>query len=234
VFWALRGGGAGSWGVIIDATLRTFPIFNATLHTVNILTATLDQTANLMTTHAMHVKDWDAVRAGQYFYLSGSPSNSTLVVSTLFKDLDGNSSKAQMSSFLNDSRALGAVVQGESTITALANNIVESADDRSGFNLILSSRLIPHSVYLNAPSNIGAAYKQLLSQGIPSILGHLLAGGVFSAPFFPPVFHVDRSRRPSRCQRQYQFGNYPSMALGEDPCERVPFGWFEPDSDTSG
>jgi hypothetical protein len=184
VFWAMRGGGAGSWGVIIDTTLRTFPIFNATLHTVNVLTDTLDQTANLMTTHAMHVKDWDAVRAGQYFYLSGSALNSTLVVSTLFKDLDGNASKAQMSPFLNDARALGAVVENESTITAVANDIVGFADDASGFNLILSSRLIPASVYLDSPGDVGAAYHQILSQGIPQILGHLVAGGVFSSPIF--------------------------------------------------
>lgn len=175
----MRGGGAGSWGVIIDATLPTFPIFNATLHTVNILTTTLDQTANLMTTHATHVNDWNDIRAGQYFYLTGSTSNSTLAVSTLFKDLDGDASKARMSSFLADAAALGAVVQGESTITTLANNIVGFPDDASGYNVILSSRLIPGSVYSNAPSSVGSAYKQLLSQGIQSILGHLVAGGTF-------------------------------------------------------
>ncbi|KAI0248044.1 FAD-binding domain-containing protein [Lactifluus subvellereus] len=184
LFWALRGGGAGSWGVVIDATLRTFPIFNATLHTVNVLTATLDQTVNLMATHATHIKDWDAVRAGQYFYLLAGPtptSNSTLFVSTYFKDLDGDASKAQMSSFLDDARALGAIVQEESTITGPANDLVEGPDDQSGFNVILSSRLVPNSVYLDAPSNISIAYKRLLSQGVPAVLGHLVAGGQVAA-----------------------------------------------------
>jgi hypothetical protein len=177
----MRGGGAGSWGVIIDATLPTLPMFNATLHTVNILTATLDQTADLMTTHATHVNDWNDIRAGQYFYLTGSRTNSTLVVSTLFKDLDGNASKARMSSFLTDAAAHGAVVKGENVITTLANNIVGFPDDASGYNTILSSRLIPGSVYSSAPSSVGPAYRQLLSQGIPSILGHLVAGGAFSS-----------------------------------------------------
>ena len=68
VFWALRGGGAGSWGVIIDATFSTLPIFNATLHVVNILTTTRDQTTSLMATHAKHIS------AGIRFRLS---SNST-------------------------------------------------------------------------------------------------------------------------------------------------------------
>jgi hypothetical protein len=217
----MRGGGSGSWGVIIDATLPTLPIFNATEHTVNILTATLDQTASLMTTHAMHVNDWDKVRAGQYFYLTGSTSNSTLVVSTLFKDLDGDASKAQMSSFLADAAALGAVVQGESTLTTFANDIVGIPDDLSGDNEILSSRLIPGSVYTDAPGSVGPAYKQLLSQGIPFIRGILIAGGAF--PSNPMVlFEVHHSRRPSGCQRPHRFSSKPCMALGKDPCEHSP------------
>jgi hypothetical protein len=84
VFWALRGGGAGGWGVIIDATLSTLPILNATIHTVNVLTATLDQTVSfsnsknissvfgvLVARGAFHFRDviWSyprlTIRAGQ-------------------------------------------------------------------------------------------------------------------------------------------------------------------------
>jgi hypothetical protein len=164
--------------VIIDATIRTFPIFNATIHIVNVLTATLEQTGDLMTLHASHVKDWDNIRAGQYFNLTGSATSSTLLVSTYFKGLDGNASRTQMSAFLSNATALGAIVQGESTITGAANDIVGSSDDQSGSNIVLSSRLIPNSVYLHAPSSAGAACKQLLSQGIQSILGLLVAGGM--------------------------------------------------------
>ena len=179
MFWALRGGGAGSWGVIIDATLRTFPIFNATVHTVNILTTTLDQTASLMTTHAKHVGDWDQVRAGQHFTLTGSTTNSTLLVSTIFKGLDGDASKAQMASFLDDAAKVGAAVQGETTVTTFANDIVAVDDTASGLNVILSSRLVPGTVYSNAPESVGPAYKQLLSQDIQLIIGILIAGGAF-------------------------------------------------------
>ena len=163
--------------MIVDATLRTFPIFNVTLHTVNVLTATVEQTGDLMTLHASHIEDWDNVKAGQYFYLTGSATNSTLVLSTIFKGLDGNASRAQMSAFLSNATALGAVVQGESTLTGAPNDIVGFPDDQSGYNIVLSSRLIPESVYLRAPSSVGVAYKRLLSQGIRSVLGHLVAGG---------------------------------------------------------
>jgi hypothetical protein len=179
VFWALRGGGAGSWGVIVDATLSTFPIFNATVHLVNVLTATLDQTASLMTMHAKHIGDWDQVRAGQYFTLTGSTTNSTLSVSTIFKDLDGDASKAQMSSFLADAAKVGAAIQGETTVTTFANDIVGLPDDPSGINGILSSRLVPESVYSNASESVGSAYKDLLLQGIPLVIGVRVAGGAF-------------------------------------------------------
>ncbi|KAF8270094.1 hypothetical protein EI94DRAFT_1572358 [Lactarius quietus] len=181
LFWALRGGGAGSWGVIIDATLRTFPIFNATVHAVDVLTETVEQTGDLMTLHATHIKDWDNVRAGQYFSLVGSATNSTLSLLTVFKDLDGNASKAQMSAFLSNATALGAIVKDEFTLTGYPNDIAGLTDDPSGFNLVLSSRLIPNSVYLHAPSSVGAAYKRLLYQGIPLIAGALVAGGQVSA-----------------------------------------------------
>ena len=166
--------------MIIDATFPTLPIFNVTSHTVNVLTATVDQTASLMTVHAKHINDWDNVRAGQYFSLFASTSNSTLAVSTYFKGLDGEASKAQMSAFLADATALGAVVQDESTVTMFANDIVDSPDDPSGYNAILSSRLVPGSVYRHTPSSIGAAYKELISQGIQAVLGNLVAGGAFS------------------------------------------------------
>ncbi|KAF8527008.1 FAD-binding domain-containing protein [Hysterangium stoloniferum] len=40
LFWALRGGGAGSWGVIVSTTFRTFPTFNGVYHVANIMIAT--------------------------------------------------------------------------------------------------------------------------------------------------------------------------------------------------
>ena len=180
MFWALRGGGAGSWGVIIDATLRTFPIFNATQHTVNVLTTTLDQTNNLMTTHAKHVNDWNQVGAGQFYRLTGTTTNSTLNIITYFKGLDGNGSIAQMAPLLADAAALGATIQGETTVTGFANDVNEVLDDvASGINTIISSRFVPTSVYSNAPERVGPACERLLSQGISSIYGALVAGGAF-------------------------------------------------------
>ena len=54
-----------------------------------------------------------------------------------------------MSTFLSNATALGAIIQGESTLTATPNDIVRFSDERSGYNIVLSSRLVPNSVFGN-------------------------------------------------------------------------------------
>ncbi|KAI0268918.1 hypothetical protein BGY98DRAFT_325385 [Russula aff. rugulosa BPL654] len=98
-----------------------------------------------------------------------------------------------MSSFLADAAKVGATVQGETTFTGFANDIVGSTDtSASGINAILSSRLVPGSVYSNAPESVGAAYKQLLLQGIQYIQGLLVAGGQVAANA-----HIDSAVLPA-------------------------------------
>jgi hypothetical protein len=176
-----------------------------------------------MTTHAKHVGDWDQVRAGQYFTLTGSTTNNTLVVNTIFKDLDGDTGKAQMSSFLADAAKVGAAIQGETTVTTFVNDIVGVSDDTSGFNAIFSSRLVPGPVYSNAPESVGAAYKHLLSQGILLILGMLVAGGAFCfRDVLWILFQAHHSCRQSGCQCPHRFSGTTCMALGKDSCEHSP------------
>jgi hypothetical protein len=151
-----------------------------------------------MTTHAKHVGDWDQVRAGQHFTLTGSTTNSTLFDSTIFKGLDGDASKAQMSSFLADAAKVGAAIQSETTVTTFANDIVAVDDTASGLNSILSSRLVPGSVYSNSPESVGPAYKHLLSQGIQLVIGILIAGGALRFRDALWIsFQVYHSHRPS-------------------------------------
>jgi hypothetical protein len=146
-----------------------------------------------------------------------------LVVFTIFKNLNGDASKAQMSSFLADAAKVGAVVQGETTVTSFANDIVTSPDDLSGVNGILSSHLIPGSVYSNAPESVGTVCKQLFSQGVQSFFGLHVAGGAFR--FRDALLSYSKahhSRRTSGCERQYRFRGKPCMALGKGPCEHFP------------
>ncbi|VDC02798.1 unnamed protein product [Peniophora sp. CBMAI 1063] len=178
LFWALRGGGAGSWGVITSATMQTHSIFNATAHRANILFSSTSQAAAAMTVHAQHIFDYDELRAGQYFYVYNiGGGESLLQVSTLFANVSGDDAQAALAPFLADVQAVGATLVNETVVTALVNDIVGAADDSAGYSGVLGSRLMPAAQYEQNPSVIGAAYKTLLDQGVAGVLGHLVAGG---------------------------------------------------------
>ncbi|KAH8115773.1 FAD-binding domain-containing protein [Phellopilus nigrolimitatus] len=181
VFWALRGGGAGSWGVIVSATFRTFPTFEATMHTTNIMAPTSEIGGKVAELHAQHIFDWDDVRAGQYFYFFSGASRgfpgSVLNLRTYFANYTEEQAVAAMKPLLDDARAMNLTVGPETTTTAIANDLVFVADDPIGFDAVLGSRLIPAKAYRNNASGIGDIYKFLLDEPIDQIGGHLVAGG---------------------------------------------------------
>ncbi|KAF7364665.1 FAD-binding domain-containing protein [Mycena venus] len=91
LFWALRGGGAGSWGVIISVTVRTFPTFNATISTITLDLSTNAAAAAVAGVHAQHIFDFDSVRGGQYFFLQKAGNSTTF----LFQTFMANATLAQ-------------------------------------------------------------------------------------------------------------------------------------------
>ena len=171
MFWALRGGGAGSWGVVISATVRTYPFFNATSHTVDILAATNESTADLMALHARHIFDWDAVRGGQYFSLfSGSQNGmagNALVLNTFFANKSEDEARALMKPLLDEARSMNFSVQMEETTEGLANDLLFVDDVFLGINDVLGSRLIPAEAYKTDPEGIGRGMAKLIEEGVP-------------------------------------------------------------------
>ncbi|KAI0045240.1 FAD-binding domain-containing protein [Auriscalpium vulgare] len=180
LFWALRGGGAGSWGVIISVTLRTHPTFDVTAHSATVLMSSSEQAGAVMAAHAERIFDWDSVRAGQYFFLYDLPATGiALSLWSLFLNLTGIDAHAQMAPFLGMARSLGATVANEAAVTRPFSEILEltGPDDVAGMSVILGSRLVPAAAYRDQPARIGAAYQKLLDQGAQGVLGHLVAGG---------------------------------------------------------
>ncbi|TDL18688.1 FAD-binding domain-containing protein [Rickenella mellea] len=178
LFYALRGGGAGSWGVIISATLRTYPIFNATQHVVVVFAPTNASIGTIMTLHAKHIFDWDSKRAGQYFYaINGGSQGNFAAFSTYFPNSTADDAAAAMKPLLDDVQAMNFTILSQNTTVALANDLVFSPDDQLGVDAILGSRLIPADAYRNDPVSIGNSYTKLLELGAAQIIGHLVAGG---------------------------------------------------------
>lgn len=181
MFWALRGGGPGSWGVIINATFQTFPTFNVAKHSVGIVAPTNESSGRLMSIHAQHIFDWDDIQAGQYFYLmtpsvsnnglSGNPAleaglpGNGLSILTYFRGQSANEAKAHMKPLLDAVKREGFTVVNENVTVDEVNNMVYTADNAAGVNAIMGSRLIPAAAYRTNCSRIGRQYQALLENG---------------------------------------------------------------------
>ncbi|KAJ7242285.1 FAD-binding domain-containing protein [Mycena rebaudengoi] len=172
LFYALRGGGAGSWGIIVSATFRTFPTFNATSSLIILAAANHTILSSITTLHAQHIFDWDSVRAGQYFWAvtngTGSDAFSAFVLNTYMPDTTPEQSLALLSPFLSASMALPGVFLFSQNFTyGDINDALFQPDDG----------LIPAETYRHSPGAVGKAYEKLLAGGATQILGHLVAGG---------------------------------------------------------
>ncbi|KAJ6551159.1 FAD-binding domain-containing protein [Mycena capillaripes] len=184
LFFALRGGGAGSWGVIVSATFRTFPTFNATLSVITLAIENDTAAASLAALHTQHIFDWDSVHAGQYYYLlkntAAAPNATIFLVRTYMPNTTASQGTALMAPFLNASLALpGISLVSQQYTYADVNDILFAPDDSVGVSLVEGSRLVPENFYHDPASSetVGRVYKKLLDGGATIILGHIVAGG---------------------------------------------------------
>ena len=164
----MRGGGAGSWGVITSATFRTFPTFNATESIIIITASTAQQMGEVAAVHAKHIFDFGT--AGQYFYVETNSTTGPLVMSvqTFFPNISVADAQKMLDPWLNDTAATGAGIQVLLMQSTIINDVLFNADDSVGINLVLGSRLMPTTVYQSQPDAIGAMYTKILTDAGPN------------------------------------------------------------------
>ncbi|KAF8527017.1 FAD-binding domain-containing protein [Hysterangium stoloniferum] len=190
LFWAIRGGGAGSWGVIISATLRTYPTFPAVVHTSVVTLNSSEAAADLASLHASHIFDWDDQKIGHYFILLQiSPSLFIWAMISLWPNASEAAVNASLAPFLDRAVLLGTNfsvnVSGGMVNDQLGNS------DQAGINTGLGSRLIPEQIYRGDPLVIRDTYKQLFDAGASGVLGHMVGGGQVSENA-----HIDSAVQP--------------------------------------
>ncbi|KAF8186080.1 hypothetical protein K438DRAFT_1765415 [Mycena galopus ATCC 62051] len=184
LFYALRGGGAGSWGVIVSATLRTFPTFNVTGSDIELAASTNAAAAALAGVHAKHIFDLDPVHGGQYFYLETNGNLSVFTAQTIMPNTTVDEGTALLAPFITEALALPNVTLISNVIdTAVVNDVLYQADDSVGMNYVMGSRLIPATAYqaANASATVEQVYLSLLNGGAQAILANVVAGGQVSA-----------------------------------------------------
>lgn len=173
----MRGGGAGSWGVIVSATFKTFPTFDTAVSFIIITTNTTDQMAQVAEVHAQHIFDLDALRGGQYFYLSTlgvfppsliSPALDlgvpTMVLNSYFPYSSLDQAAAALKPFIDDVQKVAGVNLTQRSVFQNVNDAFTASDDSVGANLVLGSRLVPATAYKNA-TLVGQVYAELLNAG---------------------------------------------------------------------
>ncbi|KAF8529330.1 FAD-binding domain-containing protein [Hysterangium stoloniferum] len=191
LFWALRGGGAGSWGVIVSTTFRTFPTFNAVHHSAVIVVNNTDQVSQLATLHAKHIFDWDTLQPGQYFTWTATPPTFTWTIDTFFPKITISAATAALTPFLNGITSLGFNATLSSELLPINDLLGAATTDPGGLQVVIGSRLFPSSTYINHATHIGQVTKQLFDEGVTVILGGLVAGGQVSRNA-----HIDSAVNP--------------------------------------
>ncbi|KAF7330636.1 FAD-binding domain-containing protein [Mycena sanguinolenta] len=166
LFYALRGGGAGSWGVIVSATFHVYPTFNATSSSIYLATENNTVSASLATLHAQHVFDWDSINAGHYMsVLRNTSTNASIFwLNTYMPNTTASQSKELLAPFLNASLALpGVSLLSQDFTYGDINDALFQDDDSVGSNVVVGSRLIPAATcYI---------------PGATEIIGVMVAGG---------------------------------------------------------
>ncbi|CAF1052714.1 unnamed protein product [Didymodactylos carnosus] len=180
LFWALRGGGGGTFAVVVSATFKTYPS-PTIVGAIYAVTATNDSVYSSFITEFIRITPTlaDAGWSG-YFYLY--PSR-TFLMAYLMPNANVSYAEATLSSLLiGRSTNSGLSITGDvffmpsfySYFQALLLNA-----NPTGTNAIIGSRLIPRSVVDNSPDQFAQTLLKIQPPSSTSgqVIGHLVAGG---------------------------------------------------------
>ncbi|CAG8899453.1 unnamed protein product [Penicillium egyptiacum] len=191
LFWALRGGGGGTFGVVVSVTLRTFDDAPTTMVNLNISTVARHPGFwEAMTDfHAAIPSLNDAGAGGYYFIIPDMPFNRTLVSTLsilLFFPNQTDIAKtdrlfAPLRSKLN--ATAGVMAQYTSTLFPSTRQVFSGlfirGTDSTGKTVILGSRLFSRDLLVSpdGPEHLVNAWKKLEFNPGDTITGHIVAGG---------------------------------------------------------
>ena len=153
LFWALRGGGGGTYGVVTSVSYKTYPNFPLTLVSLNANFTAPDIAQNVSTELIKLLPTISDLGWGAYITLSSSSLNITLVA-TNASLADTNATFLPFAQYVNE--ATGGPVQLTTTpINSFYELYLDSfvdTDGAGGNQVELASRLLPRSLAETDPA----------------------------------------------------------------------------------
>ncbi|KAL4796435.1 hypothetical protein BDV19DRAFT_81543 [Aspergillus venezuelensis] len=193
LFWALRGGGGGTFGVVVDVTLRTFDEVPVVFSNLNITTAAghPDFWKAMAQFHAHIPALNDAGGAGYYYVFPELPWGDNTTISgftaTLMFPNQTDVAKvdwafAPLLTKLNGTAAVAtqyAAVQLPDIDTLISEVLLTGGADSTGGTALVGSRLFSRDLLLSkaGPERLVSALKSVLTGFGGVATGHIVAGG---------------------------------------------------------
>lgn len=171
LFWALRGGGGGTFAAVLSVVLRTYPSPSVVFNFQQIHTSNESEYAAMIHRFARFLSKLDDDGWSGYFYISGQDLTTALFVP------NGN-----LTSALATIRQWSDVTITEASLLSFASfydlfHLIFEPTNPTGGNVFLGSRLIPRTIVRNEPSRLAETFLRLKGELGSVLIGHLVTGG---------------------------------------------------------
>lgn len=182
LFWALRGGGGGTFGVVTSVTLRTFPDVPMLLTSFN-FTAPVEVFWEFITDlHAFLPALDDANGSGYYWIFTDGPQP-TFIMSTFFLNQTNVTAIDELYASLIQANQPNSTLLQYYTIpiesSAYLIDSLLAGTDSVGSQAVLGSRLISRKFLKSktGPDQLTQVLRKLAPNQATVFLGHIVAGG---------------------------------------------------------
>jgi hypothetical protein len=197
LFWALRGGGGGTFGVVTSVTLRTFEEVPVIVYNFNITTVAGDPRFwdAFAEWHAALPSFNDGGGSGYYFGLPNMPVSATFSVSTIISLMmfPEKTNIAEIDTLYQPLAAKLQQIGGVQIVNAsiafptmsstIFTMLIGGTSDSTGGTSMLASRLYSKDLMLSpdGPGRLANAFKSIKWNPFSEFIGHVVAGGAVAA-----------------------------------------------------